>query len=93
MSLLERALGELSGKAREVVELCYLVELPQREAALRLGLTISALEARLHRARRQICQPDGHRPPPYAKYPRHLLINAALLRPGSLRPACPSASW
>lgn len=54
--LLERALGELPGNAREVVELCYLAELPQREAALRLGLTISALEARLHRARRQLRQ-------------------------------------
>jgi hypothetical protein len=30
------------------------MELPQREVALRLGLTISALEARLHRARGQL---------------------------------------
>jgi RNA polymerase sigma-70 factor (ECF subfamily) len=54
--LLNRALGSLSGTAREVVELCYLLELPQREAAMRLGLTISALEARLHRARLQLRQ-------------------------------------
>ena len=54
--LIDRALGALPGTAREVVELCYLLELPQREAALRLGLTMSALEARLHRARVQLRQ-------------------------------------
>ncbi|HEY7347602.1 MAG TPA: sigma-70 family RNA polymerase sigma factor [Ktedonobacterales bacterium] len=54
--LLDRALGLLSGSAREVVELCYLLELPQREVAGRLGLSISALEARLHRARQQLRQ-------------------------------------
>ncbi len=52
--LLDRALGALSPSAREAMEQCYLMELPQREVALRLGLTISALEARLHRARRQL---------------------------------------
>ncbi len=55
-NLLNRALGRLSGSAREVIELCYLAELPQREAALRLGLSMSALEARLHRARQQLRQ-------------------------------------
>ncbi|HLW03529.1 MAG TPA: RNA polymerase sigma factor [Ktedonobacterales bacterium] len=54
--LLDRALGLLSGNARQVVELCYLLELPQREAAAQLGLSISALEARLHRARQQLRQ-------------------------------------
>jgi RNA polymerase sigma factor (sigma-70 family) len=54
--LLDRAFGSLSGDARQVVELCYLMELPQREVAGRLGLSISALEARLHRARRQLRQ-------------------------------------
>jgi RNA polymerase sigma factor (sigma-70 family) len=54
--LLDRALGSLSRNAREVVELCYLVELPQREVALQLGLSISALEGRLHRARHQLRQ-------------------------------------
>src|SRR5215469_1576731 len=54
--LIDRALSALPGTAREVVELCYLLELPQREAALRLGLTLSALEARLHRARVQLRQ-------------------------------------
>ena len=54
--LLDRALGALSSNARQVVELCYLLELPQREAAEQLGLSISALEARLHRARQQLRQ-------------------------------------
>jgi RNA polymerase sigma-70 factor (ECF subfamily) len=54
--LVDRAIGSLSGSAREVVELCYLLELPQREAAARLGFSISALEARLHRARQQLRQ-------------------------------------
>lgn len=54
--LLDRACSLLTGNARQVVELFYLMELPQREAAMRLGLTISALEARLHRARRQLRQ-------------------------------------
>jgi RNA polymerase sigma factor (sigma-70 family) len=52
--LLERACGSLNRSARELVRLCYLLELPQREVAARLGLTIGALEARLHRARRQL---------------------------------------
>lgn len=54
--LLDRACGFLAENAREVVELSCLMELPQREAAVRLGLTTSALEARLHRARRQLRQ-------------------------------------
>ncbi|HEU5374274.1 MAG TPA: sigma-70 family RNA polymerase sigma factor [Ktedonobacteraceae bacterium] len=54
--LLDRALGSLSGSAREIIELCYLVELPQREVATRLDLSLSALEARLHRARHQLRQ-------------------------------------
>jgi RNA polymerase sigma factor (sigma-70 family) len=55
-TLLDRALGHLPGGAREALELYYLAELPQREAALRLGLTINALEVRLHRGRRQLRQ-------------------------------------
>ncbi|GHO72029.1 hypothetical protein KSC_109210 [Ktedonobacter sp. SOSP1-52] len=51
-----RALGSLSSSAREMVELCYLLELPQREVAARLDLSLSALEARLHRARHQLRQ-------------------------------------
>ena len=55
-TLLDRALTHLPGKTREAIELYYLAELPQREAALRLGLTIHALEERLYRARRQLRQ-------------------------------------
>jgi RNA polymerase sigma factor (sigma-70 family) len=55
-TLLDRALGYLAAPAREAVMLCYLAELPQRQAAQQLGLTIAALEARLHRARRQLRQ-------------------------------------
>ena len=52
--LLDRAMGYLPSPARDAIELCYLAELPQTEAASRLGMTISALEARLHRARKQL---------------------------------------
>ena len=54
--LLDRALGHLTPDTRKAVEMCYLAELPQREAAQRLGLTINTLEVRLHRARRQLLQ-------------------------------------
>lgn len=53
-TLLDQALGSLSAEARVAVELCYLAEMPQREAAARLGLTVSVLEARLHRVRQQL---------------------------------------
>lgn len=52
--LLERALSLLPVQARDALALCYLAELPQCEAAQRLGLSLSALEARLHRARRHL---------------------------------------
>jgi RNA polymerase sigma factor (sigma-70 family) len=54
--LVDCALGYLAAPAREAVTLCYLAELPQRQAAERLGVTIAALEARLHRARCQLRQ-------------------------------------
>src|SRR5579883_311196 len=54
--LLARALGYLPQAARELVELCYLVELPQREVAQRLDISLGALELKLHRARRQLRQ-------------------------------------
>lgn len=54
--LLERALGYLPDSTRKAVELHYLSELPQREAALQLGMTIHTLEERLYRARRQLRQ-------------------------------------
>lgn len=54
--LLDRALGHLSASTREVIELCYLAELPQREVAERLDMSLGALELKLHRARRQLHQ-------------------------------------
>src|SRR6266567_3574972 len=56
MLLLDRALGYLPDSTRKAVELHYPSELPQREAALQLGMTIHALEERLYRARRQLRQ-------------------------------------
>ena len=55
-ALLDRALCYLPAETRQLIEMCYLAELPQREVALRLGMTINVLEARLHRARRQLRQ-------------------------------------
>lgn len=52
--LLDHALGYLPNETRKLIEMCYFAEMPQREAALHLGMTISALESRLHRARRQL---------------------------------------
>jgi RNA polymerase sigma factor (sigma-70 family) len=54
--LLDRALGHLSESTRELIELCYLAELPQREVAARLEMSLGALELKLHRARRQLRQ-------------------------------------
>jgi RNA polymerase sigma factor (sigma-70 family) len=58
--LLDRALGYLSPESRAVVEQHYLAEIPQRELAARMGLTLAALEARLHRARSQILHALSH---------------------------------
>jgi RNA polymerase sigma-70 factor (ECF subfamily) len=55
-TLLDRALGHLSPDTRNLLEMCYLLEKPQREVAMQLGLTIGALELRLHRARKQLRQ-------------------------------------
>jgi RNA polymerase sigma factor (sigma-70 family) len=54
--LLDRALGYLASDTRKILELCYLAEIPQREVALQMGLTVGALELRLHRARKQLRQ-------------------------------------
>jgi RNA polymerase sigma factor (sigma-70 family) len=54
--LLDRALSHLSESTRELIELCYLAELPQREVAQRLDMSLGALELKLHRARRQLHQ-------------------------------------
>ncbi len=54
--LLDRALGHLSESTRELIELCYLDELPQREVAERLSMSLGALELKLHRARQKLHQ-------------------------------------
>ncbi|MBO0780617.1 MAG: RNA polymerase sigma factor, partial [Ktedonobacteraceae bacterium] len=54
--VLSRALGHLPPTARTALELYYLADLSQREAAQRLGVSLKALEVRLHRARRQLRQ-------------------------------------
>jgi RNA polymerase sigma factor (sigma-70 family) len=58
-TLLDRAMEYLSPDTRKLLEMCYLAEIPQREVALQLGLTIGALELRLHRARKQLRQVLG----------------------------------
>lgn len=55
-TLLDRAMGYLPSTTRKALEMHYLAEMPQNETALQLGLTINALEVRLHRARRQLRQ-------------------------------------
>lgn len=52
--LLDKALGTLSQASRQLVEMCYLLELPRPEVAARLGISSGALETRLHRIRRQL---------------------------------------
>lgn len=54
--LVDHALGVLPPAAREIVEMCYLRELPRAEMASRLKLSGSALDVRLHRARRHLHQ-------------------------------------
>jgi RNA polymerase sigma-70 factor (ECF subfamily) len=55
-ALLDRALGLLPLQTRQIVEMCHLMELPQMEVAERLGISVGALQARLHRARRHLLQ-------------------------------------
>jgi RNA polymerase sigma-70 factor (ECF subfamily) len=54
--LLDRALSHLSESTRELIELSYLAELPQREVAERLSMSLGALELKLHRARQKLHQ-------------------------------------
>lgn len=58
--LLDRAMNYLPATVRRALEMHYLADLPQREVALQLGLTINALEVKLHRARRQLRQVLQH---------------------------------
>jgi len=54
--LLDRALGLLPEEARQVIEMCYLLELSHQEVAGRLGISAGTLYTRLHRARRHLRQ-------------------------------------
>lgn len=54
--LLKRSLMYLPEKTRTAVELCYLAEIPQKEVAQHLGITLGALEERLRRARHHLHQ-------------------------------------
>ncbi|HLY32879.1 MAG TPA: sigma-70 family RNA polymerase sigma factor, partial [Ktedonobacterales bacterium] len=54
LALLDRALSYLPPQTRRALEYCYLAEMPQQEAAARLGISGNALGVRLHRARRQL---------------------------------------
>ncbi len=58
--LLDQAMKHLPATARKALEMHYLSEMSQREVALQLGMTINALEVRLHRARRQLRQVLNH---------------------------------
>ncbi len=58
--LLDRALGYLSTESRTAVEQHYLADVPQREVAARMALSLSELEARLHRARGQLLHVLSH---------------------------------
>lgn len=52
--LIDRLLAALPAQTRALVEVCYLAERPQREAAIALGISLAAVEARLHRARSEM---------------------------------------
>lgn len=54
--LLDRALGALPQEARQLVEMCHLLELPHVDVAGQLGISVGALETRLHRARQRLRQ-------------------------------------
>jgi RNA polymerase sigma-70 factor (ECF subfamily) len=53
-TLLDRALAHLHPSAREPLALRYIAELPTAAVAARLGISTSAVEVRLHRARREL---------------------------------------
>lgn len=53
LTLLDQAMGLLPPSTREALVLCYVYDIPQREAAGRLGVSSNTLDVRLHRARRQ----------------------------------------
>jgi RNA polymerase sigma-70 factor, ECF subfamily len=53
-NFVRRAISRLPREYRGVIELCYLQDLSQEEAARQLGLTVAALKTRRHRARKKL---------------------------------------
>ena len=53
-ALVHKAVSQLPRAYRCVVELCDFQQLPMREAARQLGLTLSAVKSRRHRARQKL---------------------------------------
>lgn len=54
--ILKGKMSELPSAYQAAIQLCYIEGLEQRDAALRLGVTVPALKTRLHRARHMICK-------------------------------------
>ena len=52
--LVRKAVSRLPQAYRCVIELCDLQQVPLSEAARQLGLTLSAIKSRLHRARQKV---------------------------------------
>lgn len=63
------ALSALPPKCRQVMELRRLHDVPPREIARRLGLSLSTVEKRLARAMVLITRAMAHAPPPAARGP------------------------
>ena len=53
-TVLRKAVSRLPPAYRSVVELCDFQQMPMREAARELGLTLSAIKSRRHRARQKL---------------------------------------
>jgi RNA polymerase sigma-70 factor (ECF subfamily) len=53
-ALMRKAVSRLPHAYRRVVELCDFQQVPMREAAKRLGLTLPAIKSRRHRARQKL---------------------------------------
>jgi len=56
----EKAVSRLNTRQKQAIELFYIKRLSAKEASMRAGCSIKALESRLHRARRRLCQVLTH---------------------------------
>jgi RNA polymerase sigma-70 factor (ECF subfamily) len=59
--MIERNLGQLSTPLLTAFVLCGMEEHSQEEAARRLGITVTAMKARMHRARQKLAESLGLR--------------------------------